>query len=181
MSTDHMTLRPAPHCEPQLESRAVTGGDRTQRPPLRRTDGHAGSAYRRPGGGAPAGVRRAVHGSCVAATPPVRPDSDTGARKFAEYALRLVLEVVDRRRSVSQLRTVVDPKVLSAMRTVLSQDLAPGRSLGTATLVRVHVSAAEPHAAEIFASYQRGTQTFAVAGRIERARDSWRLVAVRLG
>ncbi|MFF2087328.1 Rv3235 family protein [Nocardia sp. NPDC058176] len=103
-----------------------------------------------------------------------------GTTKFAEYVLRLVLEVVDRRRPVTQLRAVADQRVLAAVRTMLTQDLAPGRTLGTAALARVHLTAAEPGSAEIFASYQRGPRTFAVAGRIEMVKDKWTLVAVRL-
>ncbi|MFD5177723.1 Rv3235 family protein [Nocardia sp. NPDC058379] len=169
MSTDRLSLSRAPHCEPGL---ADQGAD--VRVPHR-----VSVQRRRHSGGVPYGVRRAVRASCVQGGRG-RVESGTGAERFAEQVVRLVLEVVDRRRQVDQLRSVSDPLVLAAVRTMLAQDLVPGRELGAAALTRVRVTAADPGGAEVFASYQRGDRTFAVAGRIESVRDRWRLVALRL-
>lgn len=163
MPADRISLSPAPHCEPLLENWA---GDRRVVRALRRpaTDS------------APRGVRRAVRGACA----PAEPVIDTGARKFADQALRLVLEIVDRRRPANHLRTLADHRVRALVHTVVTQDLAPGRTLGTATLTRVHLTPAEATAAELFASYQRGPRTFAIAGRIDLIKNSWTLTALRL-
>ncbi|MGS2809071.1 Rv3235 family protein [Nocardia sp. MW-W600-9] len=169
MSTDRLSLSRAPHCEPGL---ADQGAD--VRVPHR-----VSVPRRRDTGGAPYGVRRAVRAACVQGARGGA-ESAIGAERFAEQVVRLVLEVVDRRRQVDQLRSVTDPLVLAAVRTMLTQDLVPGRELGAAALTRVRVTTTDPGGAEIFASYQRGGRTFAVAGRIESARDRWRLVALRL-
>ncbi|MGY0496883.1 Rv3235 family protein [Nocardia sp. FBN12] len=107
-------------------------------------------------------------------------DSSATAKRFTEHVLRLLLEVVDRRRSSTHLRAFTDAKALAAINTMLAQDSVPDRSLGTATLTRVHLTPAEGAAAEVFASYQRGPRTLAIAGRIESSKGSWRLVAVRM-
>ncbi|MFD3748425.1 Rv3235 family protein [Nocardia sp. NPDC058633] len=120
-----------------------------------------------------------MRASCPRATPAVT-EAPTGAKRFTEQVLRLLLEVVDRRRSSTQLRAFTDPKALAAINTMLAQDSAPDRSLGTAVLTRVHLTPVEGDAAEVFASYQRGPRTLAIAGRIEACKDSWRLVAVRM-
>ncbi|MFD4432391.1 Rv3235 family protein [Nocardia sp. NPDC058497] len=140
---------------------------------------HPGSVRRRATGGAPFGVRRAVSASCTQGRRG-EAESVAEAQRFAEQSVRLVLEVVDRRRKPDQLRPVTDPRVLESVRTMLTQDLAPGRSLGAATVKHVRVTATELGAAEIFASYQRGPRTLAIAGRIEFTKDRWRLVALRL-
>ncbi|GGN90089.1 hypothetical protein GCM10011610_48840 [Nocardia rhizosphaerihabitans] len=129
--------------------------------------------------GAPFGVRRAVSAACTQSRRG-EAESVAEAQRFAEQSVRLVLEVVDRRRQPDQLRPVTDPRVLASVRTMLTQDLVPGRSLGAATVKHVRVTSTEPGGAEIFASYQRGPRTLAIAGRIEVTKDRWRLVALRL-
>ncbi|MFD4355958.1 Rv3235 family protein [Nocardia sp. NPDC058518] len=120
-----------------------------------------------------------MRASCPRVAPPAT-GSSTSAKRFTEQVLRLLLEVVDRRRSSTHLRAFTDAKVLAAINTMLAQDSAPDRNLGTATLTRVHLTPAEGDAAEVFASYQRGPRSLAIAGRIESSKDSWRLVAVRM-
>ncbi|MFD3706651.1 Rv3235 family protein [Nocardia sp. NPDC058658] len=177
MSTDEMLLSPAPHCEPQLEGAASVR--RSEAANVAAPHPVTGSARRRSTGGTPASIRRVVRASCPQVAPPVI-DSSPQARRFTEQVLRLLLEVVDRRRSSSHLRAFADARVLSAISTMLTQDLVPARNLGTATLTSVKVTPAEDGAAEVFASYQRGPRTLAIAGRIEQSKDSWRLVAVRM-
>lgn len=110
---------------------------------------------------------------------------------FAETALRQVIEVIDRRRPVAQLRPLMTPALVArviAHAVVVHQ--------GSATMRRVRVRATDPgaapsrdehgkpvdvRAAEVFASFTRSGRVHAVAGRIERYRDRWRLVALQIG
>lgn len=176
MSTDGMLLSPAPHCEPPLEG----GGVAQRSAPVNAVAPHrvTGSGRPRAAGGTPASIRRAVRASCPQAAPVT--ESATAAKRFAEQVLRLLLEVVDRRRSATHLRAFTDAKALAAVNTMLAQDSAPGRGLGTAALTRVSLTSVEAGAAEVFATYQRGPRTLAIAGRVETRKGSWRLVAVRL-
>lgn len=103
-------------------------------------------------------------------------------KDFARLVLRIVLEVLDRRRPAAQLAHFATPPVLAALRTLVTGDHAPGRRLGPAVLSRVHVIAIDEHTAEVCASYQRGRRCFALAARITRSRASdWRLTALRVG
>ena len=103
-------------------------------------------------------------------------------KDFARLVLRIVLEVLDRRRPAAQLAPFAAPPVLAVLRTLVTGDHAPGRRLGPAVLSRVHVIAIDEHTAEVCASYQRGKRCFALAARITRNRSSdWRLTALRVG
>jgi hypothetical protein len=95
---------------------------------------------------------------------------------FADAALRRVLEVIDRRRPFGQLRPLVAPvlidPVVALTRTTHS---------ATATLRRVRLRMVDDEAAEVFASYTRGSRVRAIAARVERYRDGWRIVALQIG
>jgi hypothetical protein len=117
-------------------------------------------------------------------TPPPRE-----AGVFAEAALRRVLEVIDRRRPVAQLRPLLAPALFD---TVVALTRAPGCSGGAATLRRVRLRTAvhddcaahddlTPVAAEVFATYTRGQRVRAIAARIETQRDRWMVVALQIG
>jgi len=100
---------------------------------------------------------------------------------FAETALRQVIEVIDRRRPVAQLRPLMTPVLVDR---VLAR--AKATRTGSATLHRVRVRAVdcgtgEVTAAEVFASFSRSGRVHAVAARIERDRDRWRMVALQIG
>lgn len=100
-----------------------------------------------------------------------------GAAQFADMALRRVLEVVDRRRPPSQLRSLMSQLLLDAV--VAS---TASRHVTTASLRRVGLRpAASPEAAELFATYTRGARVRAIAGRIELRSDRWQLTALQLG
>lgn len=122
---------------------------------------------------------------------PLRPPQRTPVREtppprsavvFAEASLRRVIEVIDRRRPISQLRPLMTPFLIDC---VIACAEAP-RS-GSATLRRVRVRSvgggteAEVGAAEVFATFTRAGRVHAIAGRIERHRDTWRLVALQIG
>jgi hypothetical protein len=93
-----------------------------------------------------------------------------------------VIEVIDRRRPIAQLRPLMTPLLIDC---VIARSGAP--RAGSATLRRVRVRSAgtgnpdEVSAAEVFASFTRSGRVHAIAGRIERYRDGWRLVALQIG
>ncbi|MGQ4596359.1 Rv3235 family protein [Nocardia sp. R6R-6] len=125
-----------------------------------------------------AGVRSAVRRSHAA---PREDETRSAARRFAELAVRIVLEVLDRRRPVPQLAVVADATVVAAVRTLLDARLVPGRGLGGAVPIRVSVALVDTRTAEVFAAYARGGRCFALAARIVRTRSAgWRLTALRI-
>ncbi|MFD6156720.1 Rv3235 family protein [Nocardia sp. NPDC060256] len=108
-------------------------------------------------------------------------ESDSDARQFAGRALRLALEVLDRRRPVAHLGTMADASVVSAVGTLVSGGFVPGHAMGVAILTRVDVVMVNDVAAELFAAYDRGHRHFALAARITRTRGrGWRLTALRV-
>ncbi|MGK8520201.1 Rv3235 family protein [Nocardia asteroides] len=112
---------------------------------------------------------------------PIEDQTRAAARRFAESAVRIVLEVLDRRRPVPQLAVVADATVVAAVRTLVDAGLVPGRALGAAVPIRVSVALVDARTAEIFAAYSRGTRRFALAARVVRTRSAgWRLTALRI-
>jgi hypothetical protein len=113
----------------------------------------------------------------VASRPMVRePAPPRAVIAFADTALRRVLEVIDRRRPVAQLRPLVAPVLIDPVVA-----LARTTHTATATLRRVRLRMVDDEAAEVFASYTRGPRVRAIAGRVERYRDGWRIVALQVG
>jgi hypothetical protein len=107
--------------------------------------------------------------------PPRDPLPPHAAMLFADAALRRVLEVVDRRRPIAQLRPLVTPALID---TVTALTRAPHNA--AATLRRVRVRMVDSESAEVFGTYTRGPRTLAVAARIELHRDRWRIAAFQL-
>jgi hypothetical protein len=107
------------------------------------------------------------------------------AAAFADAALRRVLEVIDRRRPIAQLRPMLTPPLLDMVFT-LTRSAGPAKA---AVLRRVRLRTAavdecqsrQPMAAEVFATYSRGQRVRAIAGRIEVNEGRWRLVALQVG
>ena len=118
------------------------------------------------------------------------------AAVFADAALRRVLEVIDRRRPVAQLRPLLAASlvesVLSVGRTVTG---SAAEHPGTAVLRRLRLQPAgraDPEtAAEVFGSYSRGDRIHAIACRVEQVhptdrasrnnRSRWLVVALHIG
>lgn len=138
----------------------------------------------------PPAARRTRHLHAVAAAAPPSPRFRR-ATAFADAALRSVLEVIDRRRPLSQLRPILVPGLIDSVEALLNDraltEPAPRRGDGGAALHRVHVQAADPdeRAFEVSAVYRRGPRLRAVAGRVECADTAqgaqWLLVALHLG
>lgn len=118
-------------------------------------------------------------------TPPpgLDPPLAAAASLFADAALRRVLEVVDRRRPVTQLRPLLTPALVDAVGSM--SRMSRSRNTAPATLRRVRLRPAGPDAtaAEVFATYTRGDRVRAVAARIELGADGdrWQIVALHIG
>ncbi|MGV0791621.1 Rv3235 family protein [Mycolicibacterium sp. XJ1819] len=103
---------------------------------------------------------------------------------FADAALRRVLEVIDRRRPVAQLRPLLAPALLDS---VIAMTRPTRAKTPTATLRRLRVRTVDGYGplcvpeCEVFGTYTRGRRVHALAARIELHRDRWRLVALQLG
>jgi len=98
---------------------------------------------------------------------------------FADAALRRILEIVDRRRPIAQLRPLVMPALID---TVTALTRAPQNAAATLRRVRVRmVDGDDETQAEVFATYTRANRVRAIAGRIERVDDRWRIVALQIG
>lgn len=105
------------------------------------------------------------------------------AGAFADAALRRVLEVLDRRRPVAQLRPLLAPgladSLLPAARRCVPAGGAPAR------LRRVSAQPIGEHVAEVAASYIRGERVHAIACRIERVGtptgSRWQVTALHMG
>ncbi|SNW17407.1 putative alanine, arginine and proline rich protein [Mycolicibacterium thermoresistibile] len=126
------------------------------------------------------GVHARVHAHPAAEAPPPR-----AAAVFADAALRRILEVIDRRRPIGQLRSMLSIPLLDTVAA-----LAAGRPdhRGAAVLRRVRLRTAamadgQPVAAEVFGTYTRGERVRAIAARVERVSgtDRWELVALQMG
>lgn len=119
-------------------------------------------------------------------TPPAphRAGPDTrAAAAFADAALRRVLEVIDRRRPLAQLR----PLLLAGLVDSLLAGAARRTDNSPARLRRVVVQLSRPDgsAAEVAANYTRGDRVHAIACRIEHVPSgtghSWQVVALHVG
>lgn len=104
------------------------------------------------------------------------------AATFADAALRRVLEVIDRRRPVAQLRPLLTPTLMDSV--VAVGHSAAGQQ-GAAVLRRLRLQPAGHHdpdtAAEVFGSYSRGNRVHAIACRVERVPAGWLVVALHIG
>jgi hypothetical protein len=109
---------------------------------------------------------------------------------FADAALRRVLEVVDRRRPVAQLRGLLAPSLIDTAQTLARVPQRGGaamlrrvrlRSVGCTGDRQHPVDPAEVNAAEVFASYTRGPRVRAIAARVELVAGRWQVVALHIG
>jgi hypothetical protein len=115
-----------------------------------------------------------------AATLPMRQ-----AAVFADAALRRVLEVIDRRRPVAQLRPLLAASLVDAVLAV--NRAAASHAAAVLRRVRLQVvgCAGGLSAAEVFGTYSRGRRIHAIACRVEQvpATDGtrWQVVALHIG
>lgn len=123
--------------------------------------------------------------------PPARPadtsanDSDTTrvAAVFADAALRRVLEVIDRRRSLAQLRPLMPNGLVDSLLSAACR--RDGTDPARLRRVRAQLVRVDGTAAEVAASYTRGERVHAIACRVERVTTAvgprWQVVALHLG
>ncbi|MFV9633995.1 Rv3235 family protein [Mycobacterium neumannii] len=109
---------------------------------------------------------------------PAEPAPPRAAVAFADAALRRVLEVIDRRRPVAQLRPLLAPALIE---TVLTLTRHPHSTVATLRRVRVRVTNDDGPAAEVFGTYSRGQRIRAIAARIAFDGRRWRVVALQIG
>jgi hypothetical protein len=105
---------------------------------------------------------------------------------FADAALRRVLEIIDRRRPVAQLRPILAPELTDIV-VAMTRSSHTGRHGGrtAACLQRIRLrmvddGSGDP-AAEVFGTYTRGRRVRALAARIALRDDRWRIVAIQIG
>ena len=112
-----------------------------------------------------------------APAPPAPPAPPHAAVVFADAALRRVLEVIDRRRPIAQLRSVLAPALTETVLALTREGHA-----AAATLRRVRLRMVDDaDTAEVFGTYTRGTRVRAIAARITLHGDRWRIVALQIG
>lgn len=117
--------------------------------------------------------------------PPPRPAGPeyTAAAAFADAALRRVLEVIDRRRPLAQLRPLLAAGLVDSL--LAGPTRRGGR--GPARLRRVVAQPCRPGgtAAEVAANYTRADRVHAIACRVEQLPTAtgprWQLVALHMG
>lgn len=109
-----------------------------------------------------------------------RPDA---AARFADAALRGVLEVIDRRRPAAQLRTLLTANLFDSLPGMAATLRTLRRDGAAAALYRVRLQPVNgsSSAAEVFATYRRGPRMHAIAGRIEVTDAGWQVVALHIG
>jgi hypothetical protein len=106
------------------------------------------------------------------------------AAAFTDAALRSILEVIDRRRPVAQLRPLLAGGLADTVGSFTNA--VPIRD-AAAVLRRARLQAADEHerAFEVAASYSRGSRVHAIACRVERVAaprgERWQVVALHIG
>lgn len=172
-------LVPAPRTEPRLTRDEAKTTDPPQRHTLpsrsvRRTPHDRRSRRSEQ-------TRTAADYDKTAAEHPTPTENDPTAQRFAERALRLVLEVLDRRRSAATVAPLLTPQLVGLVNALAAGSLRPGRDLGAARLHKLHLQMADEHRAEIYGTYSRGSRTFAIAGCLTATGSAgWRLSALQL-
>jgi hypothetical protein len=126
---------------------------------------------------------RTVGSASRPAPPPTVSAPLRAAGGFADAALRRVLEVIDRRRSLAQLR----PLLTAGLVESLLPAVARHEGNGAARLCRLRVQpvGTDGSAAEVAATYSRDDRIHAIACRVEQVLTPtglrWQVVALHIG
>ena len=88
---------------------------------------------------------------------------------FADAALRRVLEVIDRRRPIAQLRPLLTPALIDRVVRAAASRGHRGGGVAPGAAARRVDGDGSPTAAEVFATYTRGRRVRAIAARIEKS------------
>lgn len=136
---------------------------------------------------APAAPVRLTRRRAPAAPTRVAPVPDAAplraAGGFADAALRRVLEVIDRRRPLSQLRPLLTPGLVDSLLPAVAHH--DRRSAARLRRVRVQPVGTDGTAAEVAAIYTRDERVRAIACRVEQVATvtgvRWQVVALHIG
>ena len=143
-------------------------------PPVLRTAPQRVRLLRPRGGPAP---RRSISPAAQAAAPA------RAAAGFADAALRRVLEVIDRRRSLAQLRPLLAAGLVDSLLPAVARN--SGHGAAQLRRLRIQPIGTEGSAAEVAATYSRGERTHAIACRVEQVPTPtglrWQVVALHIG
>lgn len=105
------------------------------------------------------------------------------AAMFADAALRRVLEVIDRRRPLSQLRPLLAGGLVDSLLPAVVRH--ERRSPARLRRVRVQQIGADGTAAEVSATYTRDERVHAIAARVQQiptpTGPRWQVVALHIG
>ncbi|GAY19021.1 Rv3235 family protein [Mycobacterium sp. shizuoka-1] len=117
------------------------------------------------------------------ALPPAETAPLRAAAGFADAALRRVLEVIDRRRSLAQLRPLMAAGLVDSLLPAVARH--DGRDAARLRRLRVQPVGTDGSAAEVAAIYSRGPRSHAIACRVEQvataAGNRWQVVALHIG
>jgi hypothetical protein len=115
--------------------------------------------------------------------PPAQAAPLRAAAGFADAALRRVLEVIDRRRSLAQLRPLLAAGLVDSLLPAIARQ--DGRGAAQLRRLRVQPVGTDGSAAEVAATYSRDRRTHAIACRVEQvptpAGVRWQVVALHIG
>ncbi|MFI5715652.1 Rv3235 family protein [Nocardia sp. NPDC051750] len=145
--------KPAADCRPRVDRRSLRSGSST-----------------------PASIRRVQRAGHAVE----RHDEPGDAREFAGRTLRILLEILDRRRPVAQLTTLCAPALIHTVGSLVAGDHVPSRTLGAAVLTKYRLFPAGDHVFELVAMYERGPRCLVLAGRVEHTKTGWKVTALRL-
>ncbi|MCX2934408.1 Rv3235 family protein [Mycobacterium sp. CVI_P3] len=114
---------------------------------------------------------------------PTRATPMRAAAGFADAALRRVLEVIDRRRPLSQLRPLLAAGLVDSLLPAVTRH--EGRGAARLRRLRIQPVDSEGSAAEVAASYSRDDRIHAIACRVEQVATPtgvrWQVVALHIG
>jgi hypothetical protein len=116
-------------------------------------------------------------------SPPTPPAPVRAAAGFADAALRRVLEVIDRRRSLAQLRPLLAAGLVDSLLPAVARN--SGHGAARLRRLRIQPIGTDGSAAEVAATYSRGERTHAIACRVEQVPTPtglrWQVVALHIG
>lgn len=105
------------------------------------------------------------------------------AAGFADAALRRVLEVIDRRRSLAQLRPLMAAGLVESLLPAVARQAGTGAA--HLRRLRVQPVGTDGSAAEVAATYSRDGRIHAIACRVQQITTStgvrWQVVALHIG
>jgi hypothetical protein len=136
---------------------------------------------------APQGVRLLRPRGGTAPRRPTLPPTEAApiraAAGFADAALRRILEVIDRRRSLAQLRPLLAAGLIDSLLPAVARN--EGHGAARLRRLRVQPVGTDGSAAEVAAIYSRDERTHAIACRVEQVTtptgSRWQVVALHIG